>query len=47
MAKIYIKKYSKAIENGEMTKAQALADIDENVPQKWHDEVYQYINEHF
>ena len=46
MAKIYGKKYVEKIHSGMMSKDQALADVDINVPARWRAEVKEYINEH-
>ena len=45
MAKIYFNKYSRMIDNGEITLEQAIALVNEEVPMKWRQQVIDMLNE--
>lgn len=43
MVNIYVKRYKKMIENGEMTASEAIKDAKINVPLRWRDEVVKQL----
>lgn len=45
MAKIYAKKYQKMIDDGEVTLAEAILLVNEQVPERWRDEVIALLHD--